>query len=98
MATGKELVRLTECGYWFKFIGSDVDYYRFYDSNDKRISKQSCSEMHFCSLKITLKDKRWSEKYVRLLSVFCAHIASHAGERMYANINKQKGRVVIKIN
>ena len=90
MATGKELVRLTECGYWKRLIAPDVDEVYFYNEEGDYISVEACRSQHFCSMRIKLKDKVFSEKYVTLLAEFCRLIASTNSETMFVKVIKGK--------
>lgn len=93
MATGKELVRLTECGLWNRVILPDVDSHYFYNSC-QRISTELCRSQTFCGIRIKLKNKRFSKKYVTLLSEFCQLIASTDSESMCVRVTKKKNYVI----
>lgn len=90
MATGKELVRLTECGLWNRVILPDVDSHYFYGRDGQRISVSDCRLLSLCGIRIRLKNKRFSKKYVALLSEFCRLIASTNNESMCVRVTKKK--------
>ena len=90
MGTGKELVRLTECGYWKELISKDVDSYTFFDRDNEIIPIEDCRKQYFCRISIKLKNKKFTRKYVTLLSEFCRTIASTNSEQMCVKIIKKK--------
>jgi hypothetical protein len=90
MATGKELVRLTECGYWKSLISQDVASFYFYDDSGETIFADECRSKCFCGIYITLKHKKFTKKYVLLLSEFCRLIASTNSETMFVRVTKKK--------
>lgn len=94
MATGKELVRLTECGYWSRLISLDVDSFYFYGKDGQKISVEDCRLLSFCGICIKLKNKRFSKKYVSLLSEFCCLIASTNSELMCVVVTKKRNYVI----
>lgn len=94
MATGRELVRLTECGLWKRVISQDVSSFHFYDNKGNRISDDFCRCQTFCRIRINLKHKKFSKKYVLLLAEFCRLIASNNSETMFVWVAKKKYYII----
>jgi hypothetical protein len=94
MATGKELVRLTECNYWKRLIAPDVDSFCFYDVGGNEICLQECRLNTFCRIRIELKHKKFTKKYVKLLAEFCRLIASTNSETMFVRVTKKKYYII----
>ena len=98
MATGKELVRLTECGLWKDLISKDVKEYYFYDAGTNKITRNECIAKSFCSIHITLKTRKYTKKYLNLLNELCRLIASTSSEYMFSEFMKKRETYILIIN
>ncbi len=91
MATGKELLRLTQCGIFDKHVKKSPYYihHQMYDSNGLPIKDEEAKDKVFCHLRIRFH--KFPKEALVILKDFLTVVASTRSEFMGSQLNTVYG-------